>query len=726
VAASCGAQQVYSRDAQELRRSLESGDASFLRQVDPSRLGEAARLGPGGAYFLSLHYDRLGMQDSAEALLALEWNSGGGIARVEAGRALMARARAAADWKAARARSEAFLGAIPGDREALALEIESLARLGEFSKALKSNSTRKPADYGPRRAARIEACLAAAASLSKSPGGQAAVDAMVRDERDADAILLLADLTGAAAPDSKPSLLRARRSVAQRDYGAACLDFSLFPRIFSDPGGKALVSDAGKAWLFGGKAAEGAALLSALDGKLPKARRGEKAMARLWAGRCYLAAGKAEAGRASLRACIELAGPGEEADAAAWFLIDAAPDRAAAISAVEYSARSWRDAGYFADIADRLLRDCLHAQDYAGLERLDAALPASIGASLERRIRYVLDRARSLDLLPRRSSGPSGPSSGKDAEDLSYFAIMEAAFLGGPEPRIAGIEALSDSAGAGPGSGEGIDAFIQAVDAAPVTAASPSSATPRPDAKPGPEQEFVRGLIDYGLPAEAADAAADYAKYLGPDFLRGCAKRLIASGRPIQSSRFMALLARTPGYARDKADLELAYPRLWRDEIETAAGEFGLPADLLYGLVRTESFFDPGALSRVGAIGLTQLMPDTARDAAQKLKLDGPDLSDPRLNLRLGASYLSRLIRYFSGDVAEALMSYNGGMGRVRAAAKENPSLPPDLLLEALPMAETREYVRKVLAAQAVYGYLYGDRPMSGAAKGAFTSMGGE
>jgi soluble lytic murein transglycosylase-like protein len=107
---------------------------------------------------------------------------------------------------------------------------------------------------------------------------------------------------------------------------------------------------------------------------------------------------------------------------------------------------------------------------------------------------------------------------------------------------------------------------------------------------------------------------------------------------------------------------------LLREPIRAAADEAGIDAYLLAGLVATESSGRPRARSSVGALGLTQLRPDTAAEQARLMKLPPPSesalLEDPALNLRLGAGYLARLIKRQGGSIPQALMAYNTGPTR--------------------------------------------------------------
>ena len=110
--------------------------------------------------------------------------------------------------------------------------------------------------------------------------------------------------------------------------------------------------------------------------------------------------------------------------------------------------------------------------------------------------------------------------------------------------------------------------------------------------------------------------------------------------------------------------LDAAPPDLSRFDaaLDFAAAESGVDGSLLRGLVASESGGNPRARSSAGALGLAQLMPDTASLEAKSLRIaDPPDLLDPAVNLRLGARHLARLLNDFRGDEALALAAYNAG-----------------------------------------------------------------
>lgn len=118
----------------------------------------------------------------------------------------------------------------------------------------------------------------------------------------------------------------------------------------------------------------------------------------------------------------------------------------------------------------------------------------------------------------------------------------------------------------------------------------------------------------------------------------------------------------------------------YASEINAAATKYGIDPALLAGLVKQESGFNPNATSAVGAKGLTQLMPATARS------LGVTDVTDPAQALDGGAKYLKQMLDKFGGDERLALAAYNAGPGAVTRFG----GVPP--------YAETKAYVEKVLA----------------------------
>jgi soluble lytic murein transglycosylase len=153
------------------------------------------------------------------------------------------------------------------------------------------------------------------------------------------------------------------------------------------------------------------------------------------------------------------------------------------------------------------------------------------------------------------------------------------------------------------------------------------------------------------------------------------------------------------------------HPRRFQAELGQAAQQEGVDLELLWGVARQESRFSPGVSSPVGAVGLLQLMPETAAELAGR-PVSAAELQTPALNAQLGGRYLRRLLEQWEQQPFLAVASYNAGPGAV--ASWLNPALPdpeqePELWSEAIPYPETRLYVKKVLGNRWSYQVLQSD-----------------
>ncbi|MDH0865464.1 lytic transglycosylase domain-containing protein [Mitsuaria sp. GD03876] len=162
---------------------------------------------------------------------------------------------------------------------------------------------------------------------------------------------------------------------------------------------------------------------------------------------------------------------------------------------------------------------------------------------------------------------------------------------------------------------------------------------------------------------------------------------------------------------RTKTEIDLAqrFPMPYRADVLKQSTAVGLDPAYVYGLIRQESRFMMDARSHVGAGGLMQVMPATAKWTARKLGVEfRPDmLHDRDTNLRLGTGYLKLVMDSFDGSQAMAAAAYNAGPNRPRRW-REGPQLDAAVWTENIPIWETRDYVRKVLSNATIYAQLMG------------------
>ncbi len=161
-------------------------------------------------------------------------------------------------------------------------------------------------------------------------------------------------------------------------------------------------------------------------------------------------------------------------------------------------------------------------------------------------------------------------------------------------------------------------------------------------------------------------------------------------------------VAKTP----HRSDYSLRFPMPYKQQVLEHAEARELDPSLIYGVMRRESLFDPLARSSVGALGLMQLMPSTARRVARSLGMKRPrkaDILHVENNIRLGTHYLRSVMNRFDNNVALAAAAYNAGPRNVRRWLPREDVMPADLWVETVPFSETRKYVQAVLAYATVF-----------------------
>lgn len=174
-----------------------------------------------------------------------------------------------------------------------------------------------------------------------------------------------------------------------------------------------------------------------------------------------------------------------------------------------------------------------------------------------------------------------------------------------------------------------------------------------------------------------APALADIYKYIDKH------GRVTLTDKP-KNDKYKRLVKTWKGWQEAKSQIALKdmekNKRKYSSTINWYADRYRLPKSLLHAVVTAESAYDPDAISRAGAVGLMQLMPETARRYGVKNRRNPSD------NLSGGTRYLRDLLIMFNNDLALALAAFNAGEN----AVKDNGNQIP-------PYAETRKYVQKVI-----------------------------
>lgn len=182
---------------------------------------------------------------------------------------------------------------------------------------------------------------------------------------------------------------------------------------------------------------------------------------------------------------------------------------------------------------------------------------------------------------------------------------------------------------------------------------------------------------------------------------------LVAQARIAYDMGWYFPAIRTISKAQYWDDLEIRFPMAHQSHFVAEAKNRGLHSSWMFAVTRQESAFMIQAKSHVGAMGLMQLMPATAKETAQRygIPLASPQSAViPEINIKLGAAYLNQVLGQFKGNRVLASAAYNAGPGRVRQWLRDAKHLPYDVWVESIPFDETRLYVQNVLTYSVIYG----------------------
>lgn len=177
-------------------------------------------------------------------------------------------------------------------------------------------------------------------------------------------------------------------------------------------------------------------------------------------------------------------------------------------------------------------------------------------------------------------------------------------------------------------------------------------------------------------------------------------RQLLAAAEYAVRQKWYDIAIITADNTKQAHDFTLRYPTPYRDLIRSAANSENLDEAWVYGLTRQESRFMHYAKSGVGASGLMQLMPATAKWAAQRMGLYGYSndmIHDLSTNIEIGTYYMRHTLDLMGGQAVMATAAYNAGPSRAKRWMASEP-LEAAIYIETIPFSETRSYVQKVMA----------------------------
>ncbi|MGO8693621.1 MAG: flagellar assembly lytic transglycosylase [Rectinemataceae bacterium] len=768
--ASCQEQLVFGMPESRFRAALASGDPSPIVAIDKAQLDQYGDYGPASYYYLARWIEsrpsgpasakgasiiagtdagsvspsdsKLPSLDAASLRVRLlfrrAYELNGGLIRKEAGHELAELLRQDGEagipdaWEELAAFDEAYHISMGPDWTIDRSYLDALDGLGRSVELLGAIAELRAA-FPAESAADADALLyyeGTAGQRLGHRGWAAPLRSILLERPTSDWTSKALDFIEALEPPAREfsvaerRVVRMRIDVAGRDYGVAYHEAVRAPGlIFTPRASPELVADAGKAFLYSGESRDGIGRFVALEsearqsavalGDTAVTARAERVAwtAAFYRARFYRALQRWKEAAALFENLADEAPSPSDADAALWYGVECASkvpisrnrrlkagdlqalERRALLGALEKASASWSDPGHFTDLVDSLFFDAMQARDWDIIEDLAGSKVSKTSPVLAARCAYVAARALELGLYPSTKTKSSRIRRGRsdfEAETLprslagdTFRAIMNdpsaplhyralAAWRLGEEPSLL----------------------------------PPERAAPPDPAEVDPLENFLAGFVRFDLSDLVCPEAMNRLAALDGESLRRLSAFLAQSGRPDVSMRLIAALMGRSDWDPRRSDYELFYPRPFLSEIRSVHYRLNPPEAILFGLLRSESYFRTDAHSDAGAMGLAQLMPSTAAEIAHALDIESYDLNSPRDNLRFGIVYFSDLLAE-TGRPLRAMWAYNAGRGRLKQWLADSSDLPDDLKLEVLGIDETRQYGRNILQAAVMYGELY-------------------
>lgn len=157
---------------------------------------------------------------------------------------------------------------------------------------------------------------------------------------------------------------------------------------------------------------------------------------------------------------------------------------------------------------------------------------------------------------------------------------------------------------------------------------------------------------------------------------------------------------------------KVVYKIEYENEIRSYSSLYNVDTYLVMAIIKTESGFKSNAVSPVGAIGLMQIMPETGKEIADKLKIDNYNdnmLKDPATNIEFGCWYINWLNKEMNSNEKNVIACYNGGIGKVKQWLNNSSYSSDGVNITEIPYKETKIYVEKVQLFKKHFQHIYGN-----------------
>ena len=690
---SCSTDTVWGIDTETFAASIRHGDIGFLRHIEYSEveLSEIYRLGPGAALSAAYIFDRLGMEEMALDMLRLGWEEGIGLWRMHAGEEFIGRLLNNKEYDSAERAAELYSREYSGRYFGRRAYLEALYWQQKDREALHVLEDLKQL-FPERAAADGELSLFAAVLSSRLEltgwddlfvemfQGIPSSGVLIRGYK----YVTGSDRLREYFAEDELALFNARVLTATGRHAEAAEVYAVLlgkmsPVIYSEK----VYEEIGTVFLGSPLQPEGGRLLLAHTAGQPFF------YGYFSAGRLLRAEGRYSRAYELFLTASKHAGDNMLLyERSVWYGLDCLLQQGVElfVENLPEAAKRWHNPGYYSDLLEDAAAELTSRRQWDLVWDVFRTLRSS-GGGPEALALYghILLQAENAGLFqfPYDQQVPDAGTLRKAVSGYHSYGYYHLLNLS-PEGKLP--PALSAAGEEGVGGEEELEGGS------------------------GKEAEFVRSFASYSLLEKMYGYALRYEDRLSNTDLLRTAELLSGAELFREAITLVNRGIRRGSWLWTRDALQLLFPKAFAHTIENAARENGIDLWLLTALIREESYFDPDAVSHAGAVGLSQLMPGTAAETARRMGIANPDITNPEDNVAMGAFYFASLLRRFDGNPLYAVCAYNAGPTRMRRWAAEYGKLPMPLLIEAIPIDETRNHAKKVLVSMLLYGYLYGSR----------------
>ncbi|HQK10367.1 MAG TPA: lytic transglycosylase domain-containing protein, partial [Rectinema sp.] len=353
--------------------------------------------------------------------------------------------------------------------------------------------------------------------------------------------------------------------------------------------------------------------------------------------------------------------------------------RALEISALSQAAALWKSPSYFEDIVSEYMRRLLREGAWNDVVRLCALMSQKLTGTMRGPLLYISGRlfetGRANVDLALNSANLYYEMLLRDGGIEEHYRTLASWRLGIEPPLLANLPVL--------GTDFDLESAIAGL-------CQNSIDPPVDDGKLKDVLDFIGQSLDYGLETLASEQIAALSPY-STDSLLWLAMKFIQHDQYYPALRIGREALGRKSFDRPEIGYALVYPRAWPEHFGEITAPRGIAEPLAYAIVRSESLFNQRAVSRSGAMGLSQLLPSTAAETAKGLKMNQYALFDPRDNLTIGLTYYGYMLERFDRKPARAIAAYNAGPTRMAQWVRDWGNIEDDILIELYPIAEPRQ-----------------------------------